>query len=520
MIVRMIEIDQLPKSPGCYMFKAGSGAIIYVGKAKDIRKRVRSYFKKDGHDPKTLALLRSISDVDFIATDNEVEALILENTLIKQHQPRYNIDLKDSKRYALLHITDDPFPRILIARRPIDKGRFFGPFVSGQERDYVKRALIRSFKIRTCKRLPKKACVRYHIGICTAPCIEMISQEDYAENIERVALVLRGKVKGLLKKLEREMEEHSRNQNYESAITLRDQIAAIQNLTRRQKMERIRRHDEDILNYVVREGKVYLLVFNVYKGTLTNKQEYVFDETADFLEEFIVQYYSNDSVPSELIVPHKMEPSIGEYLERIRGTRVRVNAPRRGVKRKLLVLVKRNIELHFFRGIEALEEMKKSLRLNETPAVIECFDISHISGSSKAGAMVQFRYGKPDKSGYRRFRIRTVEGIDDVAAIGEVVRRRYNRLKNEGGELPNLVVVDGGRGQLNAALEQLKSLEVRLPVVALAKEFEELYEPGLKRPIKLDRRSEALKLLQQVRDEAHRFALSYHKVLREREMKK
>ncbi len=514
----MMDVEQLPRAPGCYMFKGSSGVIIYVGKAKDLRKRVKSYFQKENHDPKTKALLRSISDVDFIATDNEVEALILENTLIKQHQPRYNIDLKDSKRYALIHITDEAFPRLLIARRPIGKGRFFGPFVSGQERDYVKTALIKSFKIRTCRRLPKKACVRYHIGICTAPCIGMIDQEEYSENVERVALVLKGKVKGLLKKLERKMEGHSMTQNYEPAITLRDQIAAIQNLRERQKMERIRRYDEDILNYVVKEGKVYLLVFNVYKGTLTNKQEYVFDAKEDFLEEFVVQYYSDNSVPSELIVPKKMDPTIKDYLEKIRGKRVRVNSPKRGDKKKLLALVKRNIELHFFGGVEALDDLRKSLRLNETPAVIECFDISHLSGTSTVGSMVQFRYGEPDKSNYRRFRIRTVEGIDDFKAIAEVVRRRYKRLKEEAGELPNLVVIDGGRGQLNAALHELEALEVRLPIIALAKQFEEIYFPGLRRPRRFDRKGSALKLLQEIRGEAHRFALAYNRLLRKKEL--
>jgi len=516
----MIDIQTLPKSPGCYLFKSSSEAIIYIGKAKDIRKRVKSYFQERDWDPKTEALLKSISDVDFIATDNEVEALILENTLIKLHQPKYNIDLKDSKRYALIEITDEAFPRLLIARKPRGKGKYFGPFVSGQERDYILTALVRSFRLRTCKKLPKRACLRYHIGICAAPCIGKIDEDAYSENVKRVSLILKGKIEGLLGKLEGEMEEHSKKLRYEQALNVRDQIIAIQTLKERQNMERRRKYNEDVLNYFVQEGQVYLLLFNVYKGTLANKQEFVFDDHEDFLEEFLVQYYSDNAIPAEIILPKKIDPSVKEFLEKIRESRVSITVPKHGEKKQLLNLVKKNIELYFFGDTGKLEDLKKALRLNETPAVIECFDISHLSGTSTVGSMVQFRYGKPDKNNYRRFRIRTVEGIDDFKAIAEVVRRRYKRLKNEATELPSLVVIDGGRGQLNSAIKELKALDMRLPIVSIAKEFEEIYLPGMRRPLRLDKKGAALKLLQEIRDEAHRFAISYHRLLRKKEVVK
>lgn len=514
----MIDTGSLPESPGCYLFKDASKSIIYVGKAKHIQKRVSSYFQKRDLDPKTRVLIRNIASVDFIATDNETEALILENTLIKRHQPKYNIDLKDSKRYAHIQITDEPFPRLLIARKVGGKGRYFGPFVSALERNYILTALTRSFKLRTCKRLPKRACLRHHIGICSAPCISMIGDTEYNNDIAGAAMVLKGRIKELLSKLQHDMDEHSKNLRYEQAIAVRDQIHAIGTLQERQNMERRRAYDEDIINYVIKDGNIYLLLFNIYKGTLVNKQEFMFDDSTDFLEEFLVQYYSENPIPAELILPASVEPCIKEFLEKIRGSKVSVTVPKLGEKRQLLKLVKRNIELSFFGEVRRLEDLKTVLGLNKTPAVIECFDISHLSGTSTVGSMVQFRYGKPDKDNYRRFRIRTVAGVDDYMAIAEVVRRRYRRLKEEDAELPNLIVIDGGKGQLTSAIQELKALEVRLPVISIAKQFEEIYVPGMKKPLKLDRKRNALKLLQEIRDEAHRFAISYNRLLRKKEL--
>lgn len=514
----MIDLGPFPDSPGCYLFRDSVNSVIYVGKAKNLQKRVKSYFKKRNLDPKTEVLIKAIEGADFIATDSEVEALILENTLIKRHQPKYNIDLKDSKQYAYIEITEGPFPRILIKRGTRGDGKYFGPFVSALDRNYILTALNRSFKLRTCKRLPKRACLRYHIGICGAPCIGMVEEREYNGNIERVAMILNGKIEELKVKLEQDMEGHSQNQRYEQALSIRDQLYAIQSLKERQKMERQRSCDEDVLNYVIKDGKVYLLLFNVYKGTLSNKQEFVFDLGEDFFEEFLIQFYSENPVPAEIIMPAPIDAPLKEFFKRARKNKVKIIVPKLGEKKQLLELVKKNIELIFFGDMGKLSDLKQALRLNEIPAVIECFDISHLSGTSTGGSMVQFRYGTPDKGNYRRFRIRSVDGIDDVRAIAEVVRRRYTRLKNEASEFPNLVVIDGGLGQLNAALRELEALEVRLPVIAIAKQNEEIYLPGLKRPIRLDKKRKSLKVLQEIRDEAHRFALSYNRLLRKKEL--
>ncbi|MFQ5888263.1 MAG: excinuclease ABC subunit UvrC, partial [Candidatus Hydrothermarchaeales archaeon] len=491
----MIGLDSAPNNPGCYLFKDGFEKIIYVGKAKNLKKRVGTYFQKKDLDPKTQVLVENIDSVDFIVTDNEVEALILENTLIKRHQPKYNINLKDSKNYAYIQLTSEDFPRLLVARRKSEKGRFFGPFVSGQERDYILSVLNKIFQLKTCRRMPKKPCLRYHISLCTAPCAGYISKADYGRRIEMARLVLNGKIKDLLASMDRKMVGYSNNLNFERALVLRNQINALSALSERQKMERQRRYDEDIINYLVKEGRVYLILFNIYKGTLTNKKEFTFDLSPEFFEEFLVQYYSENDVPSELILSKKMDGSVVKFLETKKKGKMRITVPKKGAKKELLDLVAKNIEISFFGDMTKLGALREALGLEETPHVIECFDISHLSGTSTVGSMVQFRNGRPDKSNYRRFKIKTVEGIADTAAISEVVRRRYYRLKKEGSDLPNLIVIDGGAGQLNAALKVLKNLSLSIPVVAIAKRFESIYLPGQVLPIKLDKKNKALQFI-------------------------
>ncbi len=505
--------ENLPHSPGCYLFKDAHGNIIYIGKAKDLKKRVASYFQKRGHDAKTGILVEHIRDVDFIATDNEKEALILERTLIRKHMPRYNIDLKDSKNYAFLQLTDEDFPRLLLARKRDGAGHFYGPFVSAEERDHVRQVLNRTFRIRTCRRMPRRACLRYHIGLCSAPCVGKISEADYARDIRNASMVLKGRTKELLDKLRAEMEIHSEAQRFEYAMRLRDQIFALEHLEERQKMDRARSYDEDVISYIVKDGTVHLAVFKIYKGTLSAKEEYTFAENPDFLEEFATGYYE-EKVPKEIIVPRRLSDALAEWLSDKRGGKVRITVPKQGTKKDLLSLAEKNIELALFADEISLEDLQKRLKLQERPSIIDCFDISHLSGTSTVGSMVQFRNAKPYKSNYRRFRIRTVRGIDDPRSIAEVVRRRYSRVIAEQDDLPNLIVVDGGRGQLNAALKELELLHLRIPTVGLAKRFEEVHVPGMSNPIRLERKSHALKLLQRVRDEAHRFAITYQKLLR------
>jgi excinuclease ABC subunit C len=514
----MIDLSSIPSDPGCYQFKDSSDIIIYIGKAKNLKKRVKSYFHKSSLDPKTEVLKGKIDAIDIIVTDNEVEALVLENNLIKKYQPKYNIDFKDSRRYAYIELTNEDFPRLLIARRQGEAGKYFGPFVSAAGRDYIIYVLRRVFQIRTCKRLPKKACLRYYINLCQAPCVGEISKTQYQDNIRMVKLVLKGKTGKLIEALKEDMNTAANKLNYERAMELRNQIEAIKSLKERQAMERKKKFNEDIINFIIKNNRVYLILFNIYKGTLENKQEFEFEYAPDFLEEFIVQYYSDNSVPKELILPENIDASLAQFLELKAESKVKVTVPKKGEKRRLLELVKKNIEVSFFGNIEKLEDLKTKLKLQETPEVIECFDISHLSGTSVVGSMVQFRNGLPDKSNYRRFKIRTVEGIDDTSAIAEVVRRRYTRLINEKSELPNLVIIDGGQGQLNAGIKEHSKLGLRIPIIAIAKKFEEIYLPGLHTPLKLSKKTKALQLIQQIRDEAHRFAIQYNRLLRKKEL--
>jgi len=514
----MFDIKNLPTDPGCYLFKDNSGKIIYVGKAKNLKKRIKTYFQKDDLDPKTQSMLKHVCSFEFIATDNEVEALILENTLIKKHQPKYNIRLKDAKSHTYILLTEEEFPRVLIDRRKTDKGKFYGPFVSAHERDYILEFLKKTFALRTCKKMPKKPCLRHHLNLCDAPCVGFISKSGYDEKIAKVKLVLTGHTDKLLKNLQEEMKNHSEKNEFEIALKIRNQISAIEHLHERQKMQREKRYDEDVINYEIKDDEVYLMLFNIYKGTLSNKNEFVFDYKGDFLEEFIIQYYSENAIPKEIIVPTVVSESIKQYLENKKGSKVIIKKPEKGEKKQLLDLVSKNIEITFFADVGKVEILKSKLNLQESPAIIECFDISHLSGTSMAGSMVQFRNGKADKNNYRRFKIRTVEGIDDFATIAEVVKRRYTRLKDEDLEFPNLIIIDGGLGQLNFALQELKKLDLKIPIISIAKQFEEIYVPGKTLPRRLPKKDKALQFIQEIRNEAHRFAIKYNRLLRKKEL--
>jgi len=514
----MLNLNHLPKNPGCYFFKDRQQNILYIGKAKNIQKRVKTYYTKKNLDLKTHNLLKTAESIDYIVTDNEVEALILENTLIKKHQPKYNISLKDAKTYAFIQLTEEQYPRLLVARNKKQPGRYYGPFVSASERDYILHFLRRAFGVRTCKKMPKKPCLRYHIQLCDAPCAGYISKQQYQINIAKTKLVMSGKTKKLIQRLKQEMKNESDIQHYEKAIKIRNQINALQHLDDRQNMLRQIRYDEDIINYKIKNEKVYLLLFNIYKGTLTNKSEFLFDKNEDFLEEFIVQYYSENPIPKEIITPHKITDTIPEFIKKQTRKKVKFTKPQKGSKKQLLDLVEKNIDITFFSDESKTEQLQKRLRLNDTPKVIECFDISHLSGKFTVGSMVQFRMGKPDKTNYRRFRIRTVKGVDDTKAISEVVKRRYMRLKKENQEYPDLIIIDGGKGQLNAALTELNKLELKIPIISLAKQYDEIYQPGFTTPLRLKKTDKALQFLQEIRDEAHRFALKYNRLLRQKEM--
>jgi excinuclease ABC subunit C len=514
----MADPAQVPSSRGCYLFRDAKGNLLYIGKAKDLKKRVSSYFQRASPDPRIRAMVEKVASVDFMVTDNEVEALVLENNLIKKHQPKYNIDLRDAKTFAYIVLTKEEFPRIMMARRPSGDGSYFGPFVSARERDHVLRALKRAFGLRTCRRLPKRACLRHHMGSCSAPCVGGITPEEYALRVKRVESILKGGSAELLSDLRKEMAQRSKERDFEGAMAVRDQISAVEHLATRQKVERRRDHDEDIINYLEAGEKVYLMLFSVERGTLSEKEEFIFDASPEFLEEFLVQYYSDHAPPKELILPDQVGEPVTEFLAMQRGSKVLVTVPERGEKKHLLDLVRKNLEQTFFGEQLRLEALGKALRLPKPPSAIECFDISHLSGTSTVGSMVRFVDGRPEKKGYRRFRIRTVGGVDDTAAITEVVRRRYSRLVREGQSLPDLVIIDGGKGQLAAARAALGEVKVDLPLISIAKREEEVYVPGFSFPLPLDKKSPASLFIREIRDEAHRFAVAYHRLLRRKKV--
>jgi excinuclease ABC subunit C len=344
----------------------------------------------------------------------------------------------------------------------------------------------------------------------------MVSAEEYEELVKKASLLLKGKDSELVRALKQEMEEKSREEEFEQAMLLRDQIQAIERLGYRQDIARRPKNDEDIINFYHSGEAVYLMLFAVYKGTLGTKREFVFEAGEEFLEEFLLQYYAEEEPPLELVLPEQVSDSLREYLSARKGRKVTITIPKIGAKKRLLDLVAKNIELVFFGDQLKLEDLRDELRLGDLPVVIECFDISHLGGTSVVGSMVQFRNGKPDKRNYRRFRIKTVQGVDDVSAIREVVRRRYARLKKDGSDFPDLIVIDGGRGQLNAAEAALRAEEIRIPVIAIAKREEQVYMQGYAHPLPLGKKEKASLFLQEIRDEAHRFAVTYHRLLRKK----
>ena len=512
----MISLDSLPHNPGCYLFRDSQGTVIYVGKARDLKKRVANYFQKQDHGPRTEALIYAAKTVNYIVTNTEVEALLLENTLIKKHLPRYNIKLKDSSRYACIELTQERFPRIRISRKATGKGSFFGPFTSAQERTFVYQLVRKTFGLRTCKRLPKRACLRYHLGHCAAPCLGKIGEEDYQERVKRAASALGGKTGELVESLQREMGELSARQEFERAMELRDEIAALRHLQERQQVEKNRKYDQDVISYHVDGASVFLMLFKVYRGTLEGKEDYVFAQSENFLEEFLVQYYSEHEPPEELIMEEPLEMSLVDFLSHVKGKKVHVTVPKQGEKKELLELAKMNVEIGFFGDRMKMLALQEALCLPKTPQVIECFDISHLAGTFSVGSMVQFRGGRPDKSNYRRFKIKGVQGVDDFASIAEIVRRRYTRQKEESLELPDLIVIDGGKGQLSFALAELRELRLKIPIISLAKGEEEIYVPGREGPLQIKKNDKASLYVQEIRDEAHRFAIAYNRLLRKK----
>jgi excinuclease ABC subunit C len=541
------KLDALPTEPGVYQFKNAEGKVIYVGKAQNLRSRVRQYFQKSrAADPKLDAMIEKVVDVEWIVTGSEVEALILEANLIKKLKPRYNVVLKDDKSYPYIVITNEPFPRVYVTRRLVrDGSRYFGPYADVKTMRFALKTVRDIFMIRSCnydlteesiKKGKFKVCLDYHIKKCEGPCEGLVSQEHYRTMIDHVANVLRGKTESVVKALEQEMQRYADAMRFEEAARMRDRIRALQVYTQKQRVVDVRMVDRDILAVATKDDDAAGVIFRVREGKLVGSRQFFMGNVEGKSEEELVEnlleryYLEEDDLPAEILLP--VELSSGEllrsWLASRKGEAIKLEAPRGGDKAKLVAMARNNaqflveeLQLQRMKRGEfiphSVKALQRDLRLSSPPRVIECFDISNLQGGDAVASMVVFENAKPKKSEYRHFRIRTVTGPDDFASMREVVQRRYTRLQQEEGRLPDLIMVDGGKGQLSSAVEVLAQLGLtNIPVIGLAKRLEEVFLPDSSEPLTLPRTSSGLRLLQQIRDEAHRFAVTYHRTLRSR----
>jgi len=530
------KVALLPAAPGVYMFKDAHGTVLYVGKAKNLRARVRSYFTEDRlADAKTGTLLGEARDIDYILVDNEKEALALENNLIKQWKPRFNVLLRDDKTYPYIKLTQERFPRVYVTRRlRKDGSTYYGPYFPANLAHRLVNFIHRHFRIPSCTvdldRPRLQPCLQYHIGRCLGPCVPgLTTEEQYAEAVRRVRLFLEGRLKDLAAELKRRMLEAAEATRFEEAAALRDLLATVEEMQERQKMAAAEGENIDILAYYAEPPLVAVNLFHLRNGRVVDRREYFWEDQHDFQpEEFFAAlikqiYLEEQYIPDRIHVPVDFEDRevLEELLSERKGRKVEIHTPQRGPKKAMLELAEKNAQHSFnlrFRVLQPSSEaikqaLQDALGLPRAPNRIECFDISHIHGTDMVASMVVWEGGRMKRSDYRKFAIRTVEGVDDFAAMREVVERRYRRLLNEGKPLPDLVLVDGGVGQLHAAAQALEALGITdQPVAAIAKREETIFVLGQEdEPIQLDRHSPVLHLIQQIRDEAHRFAVTFHR---------
>ena len=525
----------LPQKPGVYLMHDAEGKVIYVGKAVVLKNRVRSYFRNlASHTPKVKAMVAKIAEIETIVTNSEVEALILECNLIKKYRPRYNIMLKDDKTYPYLKVTHEDFPRLVMTRRKQKDGaRYYGPYADAGAMHATAKLLKKMFPLRTCRKMNvDRPCLNYHIKRCLAPCAGLVSREEYAGMIKSVCMVLDGKTAELERDLKRRMQEAAEEYAFEEAARLRDQLQAISRLNEEQKAVTNNGGDMDIVGFSQDMTGICLQLFFIRQGKLLGRESFFLpndEETEqDVITAFLKQYYNDASyVPKEIVLtvlPDQEEQQLLEiWLTERAGRKVELFVPQRGTKRDLLQLATENahklLEERLRKGslalkddAQAAEELQQILGLEHSLERMDCFDISHTQGSETVASMTVFRYGTASKKDYRKFKIRSAEGKpDDFKSMQEVVYRRYKDYE----DLPSLVVIDGGKGQLSSALEVIRGLGLHdLPVVSLAEREEEIFLPGRSESIYLDRDSVALHLIQRIRDEAHRLAITYHRKLR------
>ncbi len=550
-------LNSLPTKPGVYLHKDTEGNVLYVGKAINLRNRVRSYFHSAVDSVKTLRLRQHIADVEVIITNSELEALLLEMNLIKQYQPRFNVRLKDDKRYPYIKVHwADPFPKVTVTRRMVrDGGRYFGPYTSVWAVQQTLDLLRKVFPYLTCDRVitgqDERACLYYDIKLCNAPCIGAVNQEQYRATIKQLMDFLNGKSDHIVRGLEQRMAAAAESLDFERAAEIRDQLKAIERITARQKIIGPDETDQDVIAFARDDGEACVQVFFIRHGKLIGREYFMLDNAEgesdqEVLQEFLVQFYEDAAyVPKEVLLPNELEEAriIEEWLRQKRETKVTLQVPRRGKKRELVEMAAENAHdtlaalrqqwaADRSKHVTAISELQDALQLPAPPARIECYDISHTQGQQTVGSMVVFVQGAPQKSDYRRFNVQLATN-DDYSSMREVLSRRFQRYRDTlAGELhdpsqikprserptawailPDLLLIDGGKGQLAVGQEVLRlfDLEGEVPLAALAKQEEEIFLPDRPKSVLLPRRSEALYLVQRVRDEAHRFANEGHR---------
>ena len=529
------KLRLLPDKPGVYLLKNKEGKILYVGKAVSLKKRVRSYFQKGEFSPRIGALVSKIEDVEWIVTESEAEAFLLESNLIKHHHPKYNIRFRDDKSYPYIRLSvNEEFPRVYLTRNPKrDGSQYFGPYTNVKAAKKTLRLIHRLFPLRRCKDKFKTRlapCLNFYIKECSGPCVGKISKEDYDQLVKSVSLFLEGHYQALLSKLREEMLKAAKKQEFERAAKIRDTIFAIEKMGERQTVTSFPGEDMDLIALARKEKKACVLVFVIREGKVVDKNHFLLkiqleDKETDILASFVKQYYSKASfVPHQIIVPDKIseEKEIASWLSQQTGQQVKFVVPEDEDKKRLLKLAGENAIMILEQSESlaenlALLQLKDYFGLPDLPLRIEGIDISTTGGEEATGSVVVFEDGYPKKSEYRKFKIRTVRKIDDFAMLREVIKRHYTRAVQEKRDLPNLILVDGGKGQVMVCLETLKKLGLEsIPLIGLAKEFEQIYVPDRNSPIEMPLDSPGLKLLQKVRDEAHRFAHSYHQRRRDK----
>ncbi|MBD3166000.1 excinuclease ABC subunit C [bacterium] len=542
------KLDLLPRRPGCYIFKDENGKIIYIGKAKVLRNRVRSYFtsRDDGRYLYPLLVSR-IRDVEIIVTETEVEALILEANLIRRHRPRFNMDVRDDRTYPYLKVTREPFPRIFLTRKPGGgRARYYGPLSDVTRVKDTLNALKQACHIRTCnlkitdesiRQKKHKVCLEYHIGNCMGPCEGLVDENAYTDGVQRLVDVVHGRTAPLKDLLEQRMREHAKGLRYELAARTRDQIQALGNLSRQQTVVSLSEEERDVFGLAREDKDGCITVLRIRQGKLIGRHHAYLSRLSEHTDDgeiqarYLAEYYMPETraVPAEVHVPGPLSGEQHDVLEAFltekRGKKCVLHTPQRGKGVRQMEMAAKNAELLLKEHRLAKEkrervplslvELHKHLNLDDLPWVIECFDNSNLMGSHPVSSMVRFRNARPEKSQYRRYKVKGVEGPDDFASMREVVGRRYRRLLRESAALPDLVLIDGGIGQVNAARRELDEIGLNhLPVVGLAKRLEEIVSPFDGGVLQLPKTSSALKLLMQLRDEAHRFAITYHRKLR------